>query len=197
MTTDNLSASTGIDLTMMYVAHRAFRRDLDRLAGQLDDTTRRDRWQLFTRQLHAHHRAEDVSLWPRLQERCRDDAAALDTLAAMEAEHAAIDPLLAEVDRDPGTGLDALTTHLGAHLEHEEQAALPLVRERLTAADWRGFLAEVRRANGLSGAREFFPWMIEAAPAAEAEAVCRPLPAPLRILVRRRWVPAYERKHPW
>jgi hypothetical protein len=193
MTSHDVATSTGIDLTMMYAAHRAFRRDLDRLAGPVDERRRHDRWQLFTRQLHAHHRAEDVSLWPRLQQRCRDDAAALETLAAMEAEHAAIDPLLARAGRE----LDALRTHLVAHLEHEERAALPLVQERLNKADWRGFMNEVRRANGLKGAREFFPWLLEDASAAEADAVCRPLPAPLRILVRRRWVPAYTRKHPW
>lgn len=191
MTTNDVASSTGIDLTMMYAAHRAFRRDLDRLAGPLDEARRHDRWQLFTRQLHAHHRAEDVSLWPRLQERCVDIAAALETLAAMEAEHEAIDPLLARAD------LHALRTHLVAHLEHEEREALPLVQERLSKADWRGFMNEVRRANGLKGAREFFPWLIEDASTAETDAVCRPLPAQLRILVRRRWVPAFERSHPW
>lgn len=61
-----------IDLTVMYAAHDAFRRDLERLATAVSDGTAgsprvRAGWDNFTRQLHIHHTAEDSDLWPRVE----------------------------------------------------------------------------------------------------------------------------------
>ena len=115
MTTQKLPGSdaarhgTGdADLTIMIAAHEALRRDLvslGRAAGTADlaDPARRrsvcNGWEVFKRQLHIHHTAEDDLVWPALRQRLSHSENALSVLDAMEAEHAQVDPLLAAVDR--------------------------------------------------------------------------------------------------
>jgi iron-sulfur cluster repair protein YtfE (RIC family) len=74
------------DLTVMIAAHDAFRRDLASLARAAQGASRRspDRrrsvaagWELFKRQLHLHHTAEDDLVWPALRERLGRSAHAL------------------------------------------------------------------------------------------------------------------------
>ena len=69
-----------VDMTMMYVMHHAFRRDLAVLsaaAAVTPATDRRawaalaDRWALFAEALHLHHSGEDQGLWPRCSSRHR------------------------------------------------------------------------------------------------------------------------------
>ena len=85
MTTQKLPGSAAArhgrgeaDLTIMIAAHDAFRRDLVSLAraAQGPDRHGPDRqrsiaagWDLFKRQLHVHHTAEDELIWPVLRER--------------------------------------------------------------------------------------------------------------------------------
>ena len=74
--TDAARHGTGdADLTVMLVAHDAFRRDLVSLARAASaadraDPRRREQvgrgWQVFKRQLHFHHTGEDRMIWPRL-----------------------------------------------------------------------------------------------------------------------------------
>src|SRR5579862_8603582 len=141
MTTQNLPGTNAArhgtgdaDLTIMIAAHDAFRRDLTRLArtaSAAPDPARRESvqagWELFKRQLHLHHTAEDEIIWPKLRPRLAHSPAALSVLDAMEAEHELIDPLLAGVDAafadqaPPADVIDALTTSLTGHLRHEER----------------------------------------------------------------------------
>src|ERR1700690_89828 len=95
------------DLTIMLAAHAAFRRDLAQLAraaafADLPDPGRRTSvragWELFKRQLHLHHTAEDDIAWPALRARLPNRDPAQSVLEAMEAEPQQIDPLLAAVD---------------------------------------------------------------------------------------------------
>jgi Hemerythrin HHE cation binding domain len=97
----------GADLAIMLAAHRAFRRDLARLArtaaaADLSDPARRESvaagWELFKHELHLHHTAEDEIIWPALRPRLAHSEHALSVLAEMEEEHERIDPLLAAVD---------------------------------------------------------------------------------------------------
>ena len=92
MTTRNLPDSdaarhgTGdADLTIMLAAHGALRRDLERLALAADFANLPDPggrasvragWETFKRQLHLHHTAEDMVVWPALRRRlpASDDA---------------------------------------------------------------------------------------------------------------------------
>jgi hypothetical protein len=106
--TDAARHGTGdADLTIMLAAHDAFRRDLARLAraaasADLSDPARRQSvaagWELFKRELHIHHTAEDQLIWPALRPRLVHSEHALSVLDAMEEEHERIDPLLAAVD---------------------------------------------------------------------------------------------------
>ena len=90
------------DMTMMFTVHDALRRELGRIAAIAarpgDDPRRVLRaaagWELFKGYLHIHHTAEDETVWPVMAPLLAGRPADLALVAAMEAEHAAIDPLL-------------------------------------------------------------------------------------------------------
>jgi hemerythrin-like domain-containing protein len=198
-----------VDFTLMYVAHDAFDRDLRRLAaavqsGRTAEPGVRAGWETFKEQLHIHHTAEDVSVWPALREKVTrpDHVAVLD---AMQAEHARIDPLLSRVDSSLAAGdraglaenAEALAAALADHMEHEENQALPLVETFLGPAGWAKFAHEMRKSQGLRGGAEFFPWMLDDAPAATRKRVLGLLPPPARLLYRAVWAPGYARTRRW
>jgi iron-sulfur cluster repair protein YtfE (RIC family) len=202
------------DLTIMLGAHEAFRRDLARLAraaafADLPDPARRASvragWEVFKRQLHLHHTAEDTIVWPALRDRLGHSSHALSVLDAMEAEHKEIDPLLAAVDEafgDPRAAslagvTDALATSLSGHLSHEERDGLPLIGVGLTAAEWRGVGIKIARRNGLSRAGEMFAWIADEANPEQASAVVGTLPPPARLIYRAVWRPRYRRTPRW
>lgn len=161
-----------VDVHMMYVAHFCFRRDLTAFASAAAATPLADRrtwsalakrWDLFATVLHHHHQGEDAGLWPLLAERADEEGRA--TLAAMEAEHDEIDPILdacstgfarLAVAADPDTRnalvvrLCAGRESLGRHLAHEESSAMVLVQELLTQDDWDRLEAEHFRPKQVS-----------------------------------------------
>ena len=210
------------DLTIMIAAHDAFRRDLVSLvqAAQGPDRYSPDRqrsvaagWDLFKRQLHVHHTAEDDLIWPVLRERLGHSANALSVLDEMEAEHERIDPLLAAVDHGFASAAGSIEGHPGAdrladaveslvvaltgHLTHEEKDGLPLIGVALTAAEWRGVGFKIARRNGLSAGGEMFSWMLSSATPDEARAVTRQLPPPVRVLYLAAWKPRFEKTKRW
>ena len=228
MTTRNLPSlsdtarhGTGdADLTIMLAAHAAFRRDLAQLAraatfADLPDPGRRASvqagWELFKRQLHIHHTAEDEIVWPALRERLTRSENAQSVLDAMEAEHRQIDPLLAAVDvafaradhghradvRAIGDAADALAGSLTAHLTHEERDGLPLIGEALTSAEWRRVGFRIVRKNGLSAGGEMFAWLADGADPDHAAAAIGTLPPPARLVYRAIWRPRYKRTSSW
>jgi iron-sulfur cluster repair protein YtfE (RIC family) len=218
MTTQNLPGTNAArhgtgdaDLTIMIAAHDAFRRDLTRLArtaSAANDPARRQSvqagWELFKRELHIHHTAEDEIIWPALRPRLAHSPAALDVLAAMQAEHELIDPLLAAVDAEftpAGDRLadviDALTSALTAHLAHEERDGLPLIGVALTAAEWRGAGRRMARKNGLSAGAEMFAWILDGTDHDHSNATLAQLPPPLRLLYRARWKPRFDKTPRW
>jgi hypothetical protein len=212
------------DLTIMLAAHRAFRRDLTRLAraasrpaGALRSEPARRRsvaagWELFKHELHLHHTAEDEIIWPALRPRLAGSEHALSVLDAMEEEHARIDPLLAAVDAAfagapeaadwPGEDrladvIDALASTLTSHLGHEERDGLPLIGVALTAAEWRSAGFKIARRNGLSEGGEMFAWMLDSADREDAAATLKSLPPPVRLLYRAVWKPRFEQTPRW
>jgi hemerythrin-like domain-containing protein len=230
MTTSNLPGTdaarhgTGsADLTIMIAAHDAFRRDLTRLAraaaaaGKSDPAKRRSvaaGWELFKRELHLHHTAEDEVIWPALRPRLARSEHALSVLDAMEEEHGHIDPLLAAVDaafaqREGGASddwpgqdrladvIDVLVTTLTGHLGHEERDGLPLIGVALTAAEWRAVGRKIARRNGMAEGSEMFAWMLDGADPSRAAATLGQLPPPLRLLYRAVWKPRYNRTDRW
>jgi hypothetical protein len=198
-----------VDFTFMYAAHYAFNRDLLRLtaavgAGRTAEPAVRAGWATFKHQLHFHHTAEDRWLWPALRDKVtrQDEISVLD---AMEAEHLLIDPLLARVDASIAAGdlaalvedVGALADTLTAHMEHEEDDALPLVEAHLGPDGWAEFGKTAGRSEGLRGAAELFPWMLDGAPAEISKRVLGMLPAPARLAYRVLWRPGYARTPRW
>jgi hypothetical protein len=211
--TDAARHGTGdADLTVMLAAHDAFRRDLTRLAraagaANLSEPARRQSvaagWDLFKRQLHLHHTAEDEIIWPVLRPRLAHSEAALSVLDAMEAEHERIDPLLAAVDAEFAGGdrladvIGALTSALTGHLGHEERDGLPLIGVALTAAEWRGVGRRMASKNGLAAGSEMFAWILDGTDREHAGATLGQLPPPLRLLYRAVWKPRFDRTPRW
>jgi Hemerythrin HHE cation binding domain len=215
----------GADLTIMIAAHDAFRRDLTRLAraaaaADTADPAKRESvtagWELFKRQLHLHHTAEDELIWPTLRPRLAHSENALSVLDAMEEEHGRIDPLLAAVDAAfaqrhgaaapaddwPGDDrladvIDVLVGTLTGHLAHEERDCLPLIGVALTAGEWRGVGRKIARANGLSAGSGMFAWMLDGADRHQAAATLGQLPPPLRLLYRAVWKPSFDKTPRW
>ena len=157
-----------VDLTVMWLMHHGFRRDLEKFSRAVPATPLDEpatwaalagRWQLFAGILHDHHAGEDAGLWPLLLERgdADGDAEGRATLEAMSAEHGRIDPLLEacgagfqRMDRAPDAAaretlaqdLTATREHLGAHLAHEERDAMRLVQAHLSQDDWQRLSVE-------------------------------------------------------
>jgi hypothetical protein len=147
-----------VDMQMMYLMHRGFRRDLDRFTSAARHTPAtdrgiwrllRDRWAMFAEVLHNHHSGEDAGLWPWLLEHGTEEDRS--TLEAMEAEHAEIDPLLgvctdgfasmaAGADDDLRAALAvrlaATRDRLGRHLAHEETDAITIIQRLMTPEEW-------------------------------------------------------------
>lgn len=178
-----------VDMTMMYVMHHAFRRDLEAFATAAGTTPASDRrawkamaarWAIFSSALHHHHSGEDAGLWPALMDRADDEGRA--TLEAMEAEHSEIDPILEAC----AAGLQRLAEHpdddaraalavrlvaarerLAEHLKHEETEAIPLIQALLTQEEWERIEKE-QFSDGL-GLRDILPlvpWALHGVPAA-------------------------------
>lgn len=177
-----------VALDGMYLMHHAFRRDLTAFAAAAQSTPVSDRaawralderWTLFSMALHHHHSGEDAGLWPVLTGRA--DAAGRETLAAMEAEHAEIDPLLeacaagfrrlaTSADEDTRAALAvrlvAARESLGRHLHHEETEALPLVQRLMSQAEWDHMDEEhFKKGLGLTQILRILPWATYGLPA--------------------------------
>jgi iron-sulfur cluster repair protein YtfE (RIC family) len=200
-----------VDFTMMYIAHDAFNRDLERLIAAGDAGTPFTAqaiatWRFFAKQLHIHHTAEDAALWPRLRA-VAGDAGDVRLLAEMEAEHASLDPRLDQIDaavdaRNAAVFTSEITTlaqGLAAHMIHEEGEALPLLERRLGQAGWDDFGKEIReQQGGIKGAAAYLPWVLDGVDQATTTKVLRLLPAPARLIYRKVWEPKYrnsERLH--
>ncbi|MFF4388690.1 hemerythrin domain-containing protein [Streptomyces sp. NPDC001552] len=206
--------SDAIDLTAMYAMHDALRRELahlDRLTTAADHDPRQvlataAGWTLFKKALHAHHAAEDDALWPSLRRNLAGRPRDLALLEVMEAEHAAIGTVIRAIDgalADPGAGslrlgqlADALTRGLAGHLEHEEEAVLPLVQGVLTVEQW-GHFGRVQAQYVDQDAPLLLPWLLDGADERTAERLLARLPAPAHAACTARWIPAYAALDRW
>ncbi|WP_186319008.1 hemerythrin domain-containing protein [Streptomyces sp. SAJ15] len=194
--------------SLLYALHDAFRREAALLvssAGVADPTVLGPDWKLFRRYLSIHHTAEDVALWPALRYKPGVGHRNLTTLAAMEAEHADLQPLMESIDealtgerptRLPECAADFCTALL-AHLDHEEEAALPLALAMADEWEWRVFEQVQRRLLGPEGAATFLPWLLDGAPRHTRREVLGLLSPVTRLKFQTLWRPRYERKNRW
>lgn len=201
-----------VDLTIMYVVHHAFRRDLAAFAEAAVRTPVEDRrtwralcerWTLFSTVLHHHHEGEDAGLWPTLLGAVdrAGDAEGRAVLEAMSAEHAEIDPALeacaagferlaAAGDEDARAALAvrlvATREHLARHLQHEERDALRLVQRHLTQQDWHRIEKEhFAQKYSFAQTVALVGWVLHGLPPAGVEALRRdPSNRPLLLIGR-------------
>jgi hemerythrin-like domain-containing protein len=208
------SSTFKLDMTMMLTVHDAFRRELARIAkitAQTDDDpkhilTAAIGWQMFKKYLRIHHTSEDDAVWGPMEQKLAGRPADLALLAAMEAEHAAIDPLLNAIDlalgdRDQGPerlgGLvDQLVTNLGGHLKHEESEGLALIDSTLNQEQWANFGAlHVKRVG--SDAATYLPWLLDSATEEWTAKVLSGLPPYGRASYEGAWKAAYAELELW
>lgn len=198
-----------IDFTPMYATHDAFRRDLARLAAAV---TGRDAgadrvlagWQNFKNQLDVHHTVEDAVLWPRVERAAAGRPRDLALMREMEAEHASLHPLLDAVDEAmtsragdlPGR-VRELSAGLGNHMKHEEESALPLIQEVLTARDWDAFRSAMARRQGPRGAAVYIPWIVDGASPQDRRKFLDSMPGPVSVLNKLLWERRYRKRRLW
>jgi hemerythrin-like domain-containing protein len=202
------------DMAMMLAFHNALRRELGHIARvsavRTDDPRRvmatAAGWQMFKDYLHVHHGCEDDVLWPAMEKTLADRPDDLALLAALEAEHAAIDPLLVAIDAtlaNPaspperlGDLTDALAATLNAHLSHEEGEGLTLIDATVTDEQWLDFGQEHAKRIGPEAPR-VFPWILDGLDEAKAEHILEAVPEPLRAAYRNQWLSAYRQMDRW
>jgi len=206
--------SDELDMTLMFAMHDALRRELEfiaKTAARTDDDPRQILatavgWEMFKKALHIHHSAEDEAIWPVMRGALTDRPGDLALLDAMEAEHAAIDPLLdaidaALADRESGPEhlaalTDSLADGLRGHLTHEEDAALPLIDATMTLEQWV-YYGQVHSTRTGPEAPRLIPWLLDGANDEVIALMLTVLPEPVRAAYQNEWQPAYAALDRW
>ena len=209
-----MSKTSKLDMTRMYIMHDALRRELERIArvtARSDDDPKHIMrtaigWELFKSFLHIHHTAEDVALWPVMRQalvRRPDELALLD---AMEAEHAAIDPMLNAIDATLadrnsapdvlGALTDALAAVLRGHLKHEEDETLAVIDVTISPAQWQ-FLTDEHTRLGADDMPRMTAWVLDGASPEHTAAMLNSVPEPVRLAYHNEWQPAYAAVDLW
>ncbi len=192
---------------LLYAAHDAFRRDLDRLAaavaaGKGGAAHVRAGWDNLKDQLRMHHDLEDRLLWPRVERAVAGRPADLAVLAEMRAEHSGIGAPVTGVDAALAGGGDgvaavrALREALEAHLRHEEATALPLAESVLRAGQWRSLAADAE-GRCAADAPLYVPWVVDAIAPVDRSRFLAALPRPVRERNRVMWEPLYRKRRLW
>lgn len=201
------------DTTMMRIVHAALRRDLRRARTALAADPPPDhrqctaiaeqlRWMMAF--LEAHHRSEDLGLYPLVRER---DPAAAALLDEMAVDHEAVATATAAVERaaerlgvddEPApaiAAIDQLTAVLLPHLDREEQVTMPVVSRCITVGEWTAIEQE-HNLDGKSVAqlgREGH-WLIDGASDADRAHVLGLVPPAQRFVLLHGFGRSYRRR---
>ena len=185
---------------MMRARHRAFLRDLRRLAAAppaAPDT--RAAWERFRTFLRLHHEAERTELWPVLWDRADERPVLVLLLEQAERERVGLVARMDAVEAALTSGrtlrpqVERLAAALAAH--HRTEAALARDAASLFGSRERCDLEwEPRRLLGIHGAADYYPWLLDGAPEDLRHEVLALLDPPDRLLYRLRWRARYERQ---
>jgi hemerythrin-like domain-containing protein len=200
------------DTNMMRIVHTALRRDLGRARATLTMIPPPDDRQRVALARHlvwmmtfieAHHRSEDLGLYPVVRERDPGAAALIDDMTAdHETVAAAVAGLevaasdYAEHDRRGPVivALDGLLEVLTPHLQREEDELMPVVSRVMTRAEWDA-IEEAHNLAGKSTAqlgREGH-WLIDEATPEDRARVLGLVPVVPRLLLLYGCGPTYRR----
>jgi hypothetical protein len=205
-----------VDMTMMYLMHHAFRRDLKAFAEVVPATPVEDReawralakrWELFAVPLHHHHTGEDTWLWPALMDKVGPEERR--TLEAMEAEHSEIDPglqscaagfarLAETADPDARAALAvrlvAVREALGRHLHHEESDTILLMQQVMSPEEWEEIDSHFKEGVSFGQVLRLIPWVMHRVPAETRPQVYATVGTVYRVLLALTR-PRFERLH--
>jgi Hemerythrin HHE cation binding domain len=211
---DVSEAGFQLDMSMMFAVHDALRRDLvqvARIAAGTGDSPGKllhaaMGWQIFKKFLVVHHMSEDLAVWPTLRGHVTGHPDQVALVDAMEAEHAAIDPLLAAIDEAAaGAGddagslgdlVDALVITLNQHLKHEETDGLVLIDSCVTAQEWTNF-SDLHRARIGDDRTLYMPWLLDGASQQTLTTILGGFPEQLLTMYREQWGPHYASLDLW
>lgn len=152
---------------------------------------------LMLEMLHSHHGHEDEVLWPKLAGHEPEARAAL---AALEAEHRLLDPLVRAASDvstplpERAQALHRLHELLNDHLDHEERVAVPLMLRHLTQEDIEADRRKAMEDFGRRRVPTIFGWLASCSDDELFAASYAELPAVARLLFRLFWWPAYHRR---
>ncbi len=207
---DDLNAPA--DTNMMRIVHTALRRDLQRARVALTEVPPPDdrqrvaivehlEWLMAF--LEAHHRSEDLGLYPVVRERAPGEAELLD---AMARDHEAVAPAIVDVKRATATygergeceslidALDGLSDLLLPHLQREEDDVMPVVSRVITNGEW-SVIEQTYNLDGKSMSqlgREGH-WLIDDAGVEDRARVLGLVPPVPRLLLLYGFGPSYRR----
>jgi hemerythrin-like domain-containing protein len=207
-----MSATAPIDVRDMAIVHRTFRNAFSESAELVRKaptpsagrvTFLSDHIAFAVDMLHHHHAAEDVLLFPVLEQRAAADAA---MVAEVGDEHkqvsGAIDAVTAarvawsqhptpETAQTLATTLVSLNQVLQGHLDDEEQKVVPLAAVTLTQEEWDALGAEARSSIPRAKMPIAFGMLLEPLNADDRAYMKSHLPAPIRllfpVLIQRPW----------
>ena len=188
--------------TMNGLIHNAVRRDLARLATALDAWPDGDRdraarleraFANLRHELTHHHEGEDTHVWPYLAGVGVDG----ELLRQMEAEHAAMSVALAQTAgalaalSRTGAAADAAAARDGlartrtvvvTHLDHEETALEPTLREHEGSAEWKAVTRALRHRSPAK-AGSFFAWLTDGMDDGDRAVLRATVPAPVTAVL--------------
>jgi hemerythrin-like domain-containing protein len=189
------------DTRSMGIVHNALRRDLTRAREVLCTVPYphpRQRRALAAHLvwvmafLHRHHETEESGLYPLV----RRDRAAEALLEQMEAEHAALLPGIAAVDRAAAgyavdaaaratlvAALDDLIAVLYPHLAREEDDLMPLAARAVSQREWDTWEQGVAGALSMKEKTAVGPWLLEGASPEETAHMVKLVPPVPRWII--------------
>ena len=177
-----------VDMTVMYLMHHAFRRDLARVrrGGAQRRRSRTatpgvpsaSRWEHFAAVLHHHHTGEDTWLWPFLLERADRGGAAprwprwrpstrTSTRCSTRAPPGSPgSPTTPTRTREPRSrsGSARSARRLGRHLAHEETDTIALLQRVMTQEEWEEIDKEFAKGVTLPFLLRTLPWVMHEVP---------------------------------